>query len=85
MTCRGKDPLSYSVNTHQASYTKMTEATAEDIRLTFEYIRRDQHNNLADRLLKILGSLDQYTPGVPVTRYEHLLQSATRAYRGREA
>jgi predicted HD phosphohydrolase len=62
------------------TYKKMSTASASELNLNTEYIRRDQLN-LPDRLLAILNAMDQRVPGVPITRYEHSLQSATRAHR----
>ena len=62
------------------TYTKMSTAPASELNLNTEYIRRDQLQ-LPHRLLGILKAMDQRVPGVPITRYEHSLQSATRAFR----
>jgi predicted HD phosphohydrolase len=62
------------------TYTKMSTAPAAELNLNDAYIRRDQVK-LPDRLLAILNAMDERVPGVPITRYEHSIQSATRAHR----
>lgn len=62
------------------TYTKMSTAPASELNLNAEHIRRDQLK-LPDRLFAILKAMDQPVPGVPITRYAHSLQSASRAQR----
>ena len=62
------------------SFTRMDEATAEDFelldRLEARYIA-----SLPDRLLEAVRALEDSLAGYQVSRYEHSLQSATRALR----
>lgn len=62
------------------SFIRMADGTREDYellgRLEEEYIKE-----LPDRLLRALAALKDSFSGYQVTRYEHSLQSATRAYR----
>ena len=62
------------------SFTRMADGTKEDYeflaRLEEEYV-----NGLPDRLLQALDELKTSLSGYQVTRYEHSLQSATRAHR----
>lgn len=62
------------------TYTKMSEASAEELRINSDFIRQEQRK-LPARLLAVLRAMDQYAPGIQVTRYEHSLQAATRAVR----
>lgn len=62
------------------SFTRMDEGTPEDYallaRLEAAYVA-----HLPDRLLATLDALKVSMPGYQVSRYEHSLQSATRALR----
>lgn len=64
----------------RVSFTRMADGTREDYellgRLEEEYIKE-----LPDRLLQALDALKSSLSGYQVSRYEHSLQSATRAYR----
>ncbi|MCY4227000.1 MAG: HD domain-containing protein [Gammaproteobacteria bacterium] len=61
------------------SFTRMEDGTVEDYALLAEleeqYVRK-----LPDRLMDSLSRLQATLPGYPITRLEHSLQSATRAY-----
>lgn len=63
-----------------ARFTQMIDGTFEEYQhiqaLEHEYVER-----LPDRLLVALRALDEGMGGYPVTRFEHSLQSATRAER----
>ncbi len=61
-------------------FTRMSEGTREDYELLDRY--EEQFNaELPDRLLRALDGLKQSLAGYKVSRYEHSLQSATRAHR----
>lgn len=63
-------------------FTAMTDGTAEDYRL----LRRYEDTELArfpDRVLSWLRNMDDHS-GYQVTRLQHCLQAATRAYRAGE-
>jgi predicted HD phosphohydrolase len=58
----------------------MSEGTVEDYKLLDRY--EEKFNaELPDRLLRALDGLRQSLAGYQVSRYEHSLQSATRAHR----
>ena len=62
------------------SFTRMADGTRED----YELLARVEEGYLAelpDRLLRSLEALKESFPGYQVSRYEHSLQSATRALR----
>ena len=62
------------------SFTRMADGTRED----YEFLGRleeEYAKSLPDRLLQALAGLKSSLSGYQVTRYEHSLQSATRAYR----
>ncbi len=66
----------------QVSFTRMDEGTTED----YELLAADEAAEIAsfpDRLLGWLREMDSPGP-YRITRYEHSLQSATRAYRAGE-
>ena len=68
----------------KVSFTKMKDGTKED------YIFLDKHekdfaSKTADRILKFLSNLTETLEGYQVSRLEHSLQSATRAYRNNES
>ncbi|MDH3686676.1 MAG: HD domain-containing protein [Myxococcales bacterium] len=62
------------------SFTRMEDGTAEDYRTVIEY-ERANHPGLADRLLAELRRAGDLQGPWQVTRYEHSLQTATRALR----
>lgn len=67
----------------QASFHRMTEATAEDWRI-IDRAEKVFNRSLADRVLAHLGLLKGDLGGYAVDRLEHSLQSASMAYRGGE-
>ena len=68
----------------QVSYTAMEHATKEDFEL-FVADAQEDIAQLPERVIAAVRDLEQYQGALLVTRYEHSLQSATRAYRdGRE-
>jgi predicted HD phosphohydrolase len=62
------------------SFTRMQDGTAEDYALLDRY-EREYLASLPDKLLTALGRLKDSYAGYQVSRYEHSLQSATRALR----
>ena len=68
----------------KVSFTEMKNGTKED------YIFLDRHeknfaSKTADRILKFMSGLTETLEGYQVSRLEHSLQSATRAYRNGES
>jgi predicted HD phosphohydrolase len=61
-------------------FTRMADGTKEDYEL-LERLEQVQIADLPDRLLGALDALKHSYPGYQVSRYEHSLQSATRAQR----
>ena len=67
------------------SYKTLALASEEEVRTVLANVVHDARENLAARLLTILERMDVDNPPYPVTRYEHALQSASRALNdGRE-
>ncbi|MCA9997724.1 MAG: HD domain-containing protein [Anaerolineales bacterium] len=62
------------------SFTQMAEGTREDY-LLLKQLEKQYNETLPDRLLEAVEALKTSLSGYQVTRYEHSLQSATRAYR----
>ena len=62
------------------SFTRMADGTREDYELLSRY-EAEYSAKLPDRLLAALDALKQSLVGYQVTRYEHSLQSASRAHR----
>lgn len=64
---------------HKPTWTTMENASKEDFDAVMEY--EDAFNaGLVDRLLTQLRSLDEDWTPYPINRYQHCLQSATRAF-----
>ena len=68
----------------KVSFTEMSKGTKED------YIFLDKHeknfaSKTADRILKFMSNLTETLEGYQVSRLEHSLQSATRAYKNGES
>ena len=68
----------------KVSFTEMKEGTKED------YLFLDEHeknfaDKTAERILKFLSNLTETLEGYQVSRLEHSLQSATRAYKNGES
>ena len=64
---------------HKPTWTSMENASKEDFEAVMDY--EDAFNaGLVDRLLAQLKSLDEDWTPYPINRYQHCLQSATRAY-----
>lgn len=64
---------------HVATYTRMVDGTQEDYLIQQE-LGKQFHATLADRVLEALGGLRGNSPNL-IDRYEHSLQTATRAFR----
>lgn len=62
------------------SFHEMKDGTKADYDLLAEY-ENDYIQSLADRLLGAVQALNETLGGYQVNRFEHSLQSATRAYR----
>ena len=68
----------------KVSFTEMKNGTKKD------YLFLDKHekkfaNKTADRILRFMSSLTETLEGYQITRLEHSLQSATRAYKNGES
>lgn len=63
------------------NFTSMDDATTEEINLIAAEAARHRREMLVPSLLKQLKGMAGHTYGYRVDRYEHSLQSATRAYR----
>ena len=66
--------------TQEVTYRHMADTTAEDIRLVEEDFAESM-KTYPDRLLAAVANLENFKGPLKVTRLEHSLQSATRAYR----
>ena len=68
----------------KVSFTEMKRGTKED------YLFLDEHeqkyvNQTAERILKFMSNLTETLEGYQISRLEHSLQSATRAYKNKES
>jgi predicted HD phosphohydrolase len=63
-----------------ATYTRMEDGTQEDYLLLREH-NKPLHNQVADQALTLLEALQESSPGNLIDRYQHSLQTATRAFR----
>ena len=63
------------------SFTRMDQGTKEDYALTGRLMREHNEAHLADNLLETLTKMSGPTLGYKIDRYQHSLQSATRAER----
>ena len=68
----------------KVSFTEMKNGTKEDYLLLDEHERK-YAGQIADRILKFMSSLTETLEGYQVSRLEHSLQSATRAYKAGES
>jgi predicted HD phosphohydrolase len=64
-----------------ASFTRMDEGTVEDYALTGRLAEEYKDANLADNVLALLKATAGPKLGYQIDRYQHALQSATRALR----
>ena len=65
----------------QVSFTKMEDGTTEEFELIVSLYQRHKAESLVDNLFGLLRSMQGPTLGYAVDRYEHSLQTATRAER----
>ena len=68
----------------KVNFTEMKHGSKED----YELLEKYEHNferQTADRLIKYLASQTTTLEGYQITRLEHSLQAATRAYRNNES
>mgnify|MGYP001496778875 CR=1 FL=1 len=68
----------------KVSFTEMKKGTKEDY-LFLDKHEKDFANKTADRLLKFMSGLTETLEGYQVSRLEHSLQSASRAYNDGES
>ena len=68
----------------KVSFTEMKNGTKEDY-LFLDKHEREYAGKIADRILKFMSSLTETLEGYQVSRLEHCLQSATRAYKAGES
>ncbi|MFL2887148.1 MAG: HD domain-containing protein [Candidatus Pelagibacter sp.] len=68
----------------KVNFTEMKHGTKEDY-LLLEKHEKDFERETADRILKYMASLNNSLEGYQVSRLEHSLQTATRAYRNNES
>ena len=68
----------------KVSFTEMKKGTKDDYQL-LEKIESQYERKTADRVLKYLASQTSTLEGYQVTRLEHALQAATRAYKNDES
>ena len=68
------------MNLKHVSFTRMEDGTKEDYEF-LEELESDAAKGLADRMLKELQGTKDILGGYMIDRFEHSLQSATRAYR----
>lgn len=62
-------------------FTRMTEATEEDWEAILDLTAKHKEADLADNVLGLLRAMRGPALGYPIDRYQHSLQSATRALR----
>jgi predicted HD phosphohydrolase len=65
------------------AYSRLSAASEEEVRSLLKNVVQDAHDNLAERLLTILRRMDVENPPYPITRYQHSLQSGSRALNDR--
>ena len=68
----------------KVSFTEMKHGTKEDY-LLLEKHEKDFERETADRILKFISSLNSTLEGYQVSRLEHSLQTATRAFKNGES
>ena len=68
----------------KVSFTEMKHGTKEDY-LLLEKHEKDFERKTADRILKFISSLNSTLEGYQVSRLEHSLQTATRAFKNGES
>ncbi len=68
----------------KVSFTEMKDGTKEDYLFLDEY-EKNFAGKTAERILKFMSNLTDTLEGYQISRLEHSLQSATRAYRNGES
>jgi len=68
----------------KVSFTEMKNGTKEDYQLLEKY-EKDFERKTADRIIKFLAAQTTTLEGYQITRLEHSLQAATRAYKNGES
>tara|TARA_Y100000741_G_scaffold337130_1_gene296238 strand:+ start:27 stop:584 length:558 start_codon:yes stop_codon:yes gene_type:complete len=68
----------------KVSFTEMKHGTKEDY-LLLEKHEKEFERRTADRILKFMSSLNTTLEGYKVSRLEHSLQAATRAFKNNES
>ena len=68
----------------KVSFTEMKHGTKEDYALLDKH-EKEYERKTADRILNYLSKLDSTLEGYKVSRLEHSLQSATRAFKNGES
>ena len=63
------------------SFTKMDDATADELAIVLAEAKVHLEQQVADRVLELLTSMKGPTLGYQIDRYDHSLQTATRAMR----
>ena len=64
---------------NKVKFTEMKSGSKEDYLLLDKY-EQEYNNRTADRILKFMGRLKSTMEGYKITRLEHSLQTATRAF-----
>ena len=65
----------------QVTFTRMDDATAEELAVVVAEAQAHLHGHLVDAVIGMLDALKGPTLGYAVDRYEHSLQTASRAHR----
>ena len=68
----------------KVSFTEMKKWTKKDY-LFLDKHEKDFANKTAERILKFMSNLTETLEGYQISRLEHSLQSATRAYKNKES
>jgi len=68
----------------KVSFTEMKHGTKDDY-LILDKHEKEFERGTADRILKYISSLNDTLEGYQVSRLEHSLQTATRAFKNRES
>ena len=68
----------------KVSFTEMKKGTKADY-LFLDKHEKDFANKTAERILKFMSNLTETLEGYQISRLEHSLQSATRAYKNKES
>ena len=68
----------------KVSFTEMKKGTKKDY-LFLDKHEKDFANKTSERILKFMSNLTETLEGYQISRLEHSLQSATRAYKNKES